>query len=142
MTDVLLFHTEDGGEIRIENGRVEMTASGLETAAYLSLFGGNEDDRGISADDSLQWWGNVDERVPERRYRSATQALLRALPLVSSTRRKVEEAAVRDLDWMISTGVASDVRATATIPALNRLHLRVEIDVGDETIVLEHTEQR
>ena len=46
--DVLLFQTVDDGEINIENGVVEMSG-GLETAAYLSLYGGNEDDDGREA---------------------------------------------------------------------------------------------
>jgi phage gp46-like protein len=142
MTDVLLFQTDDGGEIEIVNGRVTLTPSGIETAAYLSLFGGNENDRGIPADDSLQWWGNADELDAHRKIRSETQALLRALPLTPATARRVEGAASRDLAWMTATGVADAIRPTATMPALNSIHLRVEIDIGDETIVIEHTETR
>jgi phage gp46-like protein len=141
MTDVHLFHTDDGGEVTITNGTMLMKRVAIEAAAYLSLFGGNENDRGISADDHLSWWGNVGESE-ERRYRSETQALLRALPLIPASLRKVEGAATRDLEWMVTTGVATDVRATATMPALNTIKLVVEIDVNGETIQLEFEECR
>lgn len=140
MSDVLLFHTVDGGEISIENGTLRMDRAGLETAAYLSMFGGNEDDRGIPADDSKQFWGNLGEPA-ERQYRSETQALLRSLPLIPASLRKVEGAAQRDLAWM-SLGLVREIRAIATMPALNTIKLVVELDVDNETIVLTFTERR
>jgi phage gp46-like protein len=140
MSDVLLFHEDDGGEIEIENGTVSVVPVGLRTAAYLSLFGGNERDRGFPADDHLQWWGNLGE-PPERRYRSETQGLLRSLPLVPASLRAVEGAALRDLAWMLED-LADDVRAAATMPALNRIKLVVEIIVGEETYRLDFEECR
>ena len=81
--DVSLRQTDDGGEITVVNGVVEMSG-GLETAVYLSLFGGNEDDDG-RADNPQTWWGNLAENEPERQYRSETQHLLQALPATTGT---------------------------------------------------------
>lgn len=125
--DVLLFQTPDDGDIEIEDGRVTVSG-GLETAAYLSLFGGNENDSG-RADDPLTWWGNIDESLPEREYRSETQYLLRSIPAVPANLRRLERAAERDLAWMVPN-VATAVSAAATMPARNRVRLTVSIEAA------------
>jgi phage gp46-like protein len=125
MTDVLLRQTNDGGEITVEAG-LFLLSEGLETAAYLSLFGGNEQDPG-DQDSREQWWGNIGELVPARTYRSETQYLLRSLPAVPSNLRRIEQAAARDLQWMLDVGVAKSVSVAARIPALNRVLVDVTV---------------
>ena len=114
----------------IENGVVEMSG-GLETAAYLSLFGGNEDDPG-QAGITETWWANLDEVDPAKQYRSKTQNLLQALPATARNLRRVEDAARRDLAWMVTSGAASGVNAVASIPALNRVQIAVRIVANGE----------
>lgn len=125
MTDVLLRATNDGGEITIQGG-VLLLSEGLESAAFLSLFGGNEDDP-AEADATLQWWGNLLDPAPELAYRSETQYLLRSLPAIPANLRRVEQAAGRDLKWLVDTGNAQSVTAEATIPAVNRIALALVI---------------
>lgn len=130
--DVLLFQTDDDGEITVENGLVEMSG-GLETAAYISMFGGNEDDDGRGAN-PLTWWGNLDEVDPVRQYRSETQNLLQVLPPRTGNLGRVEDAANRDLAWFVEQRVASSVTVSASIPGLNRIKLTVDIEaVGEES---------
>lgn len=126
MTDVALRETNDGGEITVENGLVLMS-EGLETAVFLSLFGGNDDDAGDAASVRAQWWGNLDESEATRTYRSETQYLLKALPAVPSNLRRVEQAAARDLAWMLTADVAKSIDVAASIPSLNRIRLAVLI---------------
>lgn len=128
--DVLLFQTNDDGDIIVENGLVEMSG-GLKTVAYLSLFGGNEDDDG-RPDNPDNWWGNIDEDDPAGEYHSETQNLLQALPAVSRNLRRVEDTAKRDLAWFVSSGVASSVEAIASIPGVNKLQLVVSITARGE----------
>lgn len=135
MSDVLLRQTNDGGEIACENGLVLMS-EGLETAAFLSLFGGNEDDAGDDASRAEQWWGNLDEVEPTRTYRSETQHLMRSVPAVPRYLRRFEEAAARDLDWMVATGVAKSVSVVASIPRFERVSLAVTIVTLKEQIQL------
>lgn len=130
-SDVRLFHTKDGGEIEIVRGLVTM-ADGLETAVYLSLFGGNERDRGLAADDRLQWWGNLDEPDESRKCRSETQALLRSLPATAANLRRIDDAVTRDLDWLKSE-IASSVETTVTMPAANAIAVDVAILVKSGT---------
>ena len=130
--DVLLCQTNDDGEINVVDGIVEMSG-GLETAAYLSLFGGNEDDDGRD-NSSATWWGNLDEVDPSRRYRSETQHLLQAIPATTGNLRRIEDAASRDLAWFLENNIASSVEVNATIPGLNTVKLTVDIEaVGEES---------
>lgn len=138
MSDVRIFQTDDGGDIQVEGGTVEM-GPGLEAAAYLSLFGGNDEDDG-SKDNPLSWWGNLEEEDPAREYRSETQHLLRALPATSGNLRRVEDAANRDLAWMVNAGVASHVRATASVVGLNRVKIEIDIEATGEPARFEFTE--
>lgn len=127
ISDVRLFHTPDGGEVEIVGGTVTM-GDGLETAVYLSLFGGNERDRNLEADDRLQWWGNLDERDESRRYRSETQALLRALPATTASLRRLEDAVSRDLAWL-EQEIASALEVTVSIPRVNAIAIDVVVVV-------------
>lgn len=122
MTDVLLFQTNDNGEIEIEGGQVTMTDS-LETAVYLSLFGGNIEDDG-SQDNPLTWWGNLVENEPANRYRSETQYLLGTVPAVSANLKRIEDAATRDLQWL----EAGTLEVSASLTGLNRVKIDVTID--------------
>lgn len=130
--DVLLFQIDDDGEIIVENGLVEMSG-GLETMAYLALFGGNEDDDG-RADNSSNWWGNIGEIDPAKQYRSETQNLLQSLPATTGNLRRIEDAAGRDLAVFIEKKIASSVIVIASIPGINRVKIAIKINAnGVET---------
>lgn len=131
ISDVLLFHTPDGGEISFVGGEPVMS-DGLETSTYLSLFGGNEDDGGLDATARLQWWGNFGERDAASMYRSETQYLLRSLPAIPANLRRVEDGATRDLAWMTDE-FASRIEVSASMPRLNTLALAVAIEVDTGT---------
>lgn len=129
--DVQMFQTPDGGEITVTDGLVVM-GGGLETMVFLSLFGGNQDDPG-GTDVSKSWWGNIVEPDRARQYRSETQNALISLPATSANLRRVEDAAARDLAWMVREKVASSVDVVASVQGLNRVVLGVTIVAdGDE----------
>lgn len=136
--DVSLFQTNDDGNITVEGGIVTMSG-GLETSAYLSLFGGNEDDDG-RADNPDNWWGNIDEVDPAREYHSETQNLLQALPATSGNLRRIEDAANRDLAWFITSKVASTVNVSASIPGINKIKLTIDIEAQGEESSFEFVE--
>lgn len=130
MTDVRLFQTDDGGDISYVNGNPTL-ADGLETAVFLSLFGGNEQDSGIDADDPLQWWGNRIELDATKKYRSETQYLLRSLPATSSNLRLIEDANGRDLSWLKTDNIADSISVAATFPTVGRLQIIIDIAIGN-----------
>jgi phage gp46-like protein len=125
VTDVLLRQTQDGGDLTLEGGLFLMS-EGLETSAFLSLFGSNEQDAGGS-DLTESWWGNLGESNPARNYRSETQHLLRSLPATPSSLLRIEQAAARDLAWMIDEDVVKSVTVSARIPELNRVQVDVTL---------------
>lgn len=131
MSDVLHFQTPDGGEIVCENGQIALT-DGPEVAAWLSLFGGNEDDSGQEADNAKQWWGNLSETDASNRYRSELQYLLYALPLTPANLPRFEEAAASDLSWMTES-IATDIAVVATMPAPKRIDLQIELVIDGKT---------
>ena len=139
MTDVLLRQTADGGEIDFANGQPALT-DGIETAVILSLFGGNEEDSGLEADDAKQWWGNLTEQEPARRFRSETQFLLRSLTATTANLRRVDYAAARDLAWMADS-VAVSVEVTASMPAKNQIGLEVAVNVNGRVVRVSMIEQ-
>lgn len=129
--DVKLFQTNDGGDIIIENGIAEMSG-GLETSAYLSLFGGNEDDDGREGN-PYTWWGNIEELVEEKKYRSETGYLLQSLPITTDNLRRIEDAASRDLAWFVESKIASSVTVFASISSVNMIKLNISIKaIGKE----------
>ena len=136
--DVKLFQTIDDGNITIEGGITEMSG-GLETAAYLALFGGNEQDDGRENNPN-NWWGNINEDNPARQYRSETQYLLRTLPVITSNLLTLEDAAIRDLQFFLDGNIASVVSVVATIPGLNKIKLTITIEANGEESTFEFTE--
>lgn len=135
--DVKLFQTIDDGNITIENGITEMSG-GLETAAYLALFGGNEEDDGRDENPN-NWWGNIGEE-PAKQYRSETQYMLRSLPATTGNLGRLEDAAIRDLQFFLDENIASSVTVVAGIPRLNRIKLTIAIEAEGEESNFEFTE--
>jgi phage gp46-like protein len=130
--DVNLFQTPDGGDITVEGGLVTM-GGGLNTAVYLSLFGGNENDD-ARPDNSANWWGNIGEENSSREYHSETQNLLQGLPATTGNLKRLQDAAIRDLDWMLNDKVASYVNVVASIPGVNKIKLTIDVEaLGQES---------
>lgn len=126
--DVSLFQTTNDGDIAVENGSVKFS-NGLDTAVYLSLFGGNEDCSGRDTC-PFTWWGNVDETDSSKKYISETQFLLKSLPLITSNLRRIEDAAKRDLNWFLENNIASSIIVNATIPGLNLIRLFIIVEAN------------
>lgn len=131
MSDVLLFQTNDDGDICIEGGLVELTDD-FRTASYLSLFGGNEDDDGRD-DNPLTWWANLNEIDPADKYVSETEYLLQSLPVTTSNLLRLEDAAKRDLKIFTDGGIVKDLAAEVLLVGLNKLKYVINFN-GDETV--------
>lgn len=140
MTDVRLYELDgDDGEIDYRNGQAVMS-DGLETAVYLSLFGGNDEDSGLQDTDSKQWWFNFLETVAERRHRSETQFLLHSLPAIPANLRRLEEAVEADLAWMSETKLATFLGALASMPGVNKVTIAIRIEMDGQVFPFEFTE--
>ena len=130
MPNVRLFQTNDGGDINYTDGIIDADG-GLETAAYLAMFGGNESDDGRD-DNPFTWWGNRMETDPAFQYRSETQFLLRSLEPGSANLRRLEDAARRDLSFFVTIRAASSVDAEASLISLNRVLFEISVNIEGE----------
>ena len=124
--DVFLCDGPDGGELNFVDGVIEMRGS-LYTSAYLSLFGGNDEDLGED-NATLQWWGNIDDVQPARRYRSRFQQILKGTPASSANILALTKGAEDALAWMITEGAASDINVEITIPGYNKVQVDIAIN--------------
>lgn len=131
MADVRLYQSPDDGEIDFVAGQPVMS-DGLETSAYLSLFGGAERDSGLTDGEPYTWWANVEIPVVEQRQRSQTQHLLQQIPATPENLRRVEDAALADLAWM-EAALNAKVAVEATMPALDTVSIAVAITIGNTT---------
>ena len=138
MSDVLLVQTNDDGDIDVTDGVVSMT-QGFESAVFLSLFGGNVEDDG-RVDNFAQWWANHDEPDAAAQYRSELQHLLGRIPAVSGNLRRLEDAARRDLAWLLDEKVASSVEVAASLSGVNLVRMRVDITAAGVLYSFEFTE--
>jgi len=137
MTDALLRHnnTYNVGSVEVVNGRFTL-ADGLETAVYLSCWGGNAEDDGTDATADQQWWGNYSETEPEKQYRSETQALVASIPLTPANMILVQDAVERDLAWML-TYPADAVSVEVTMPARNTMAIAIDITINGDVFSIE-----
>lgn len=131
--DVLLYNTDDGGEIDIENGLV-ISDGGFKTAVLLSLYGGNKNDTGeVDSDDS--WWGNRLEGVTEEeKLVSRFASFIRAVPLSSSNIKIAEDKVMEDLKWFVDDGIADSVAVSINEIGNGRVSVQIEIDKSGKVI--------
>lgn len=143
MTDVHLFQTPDGGDVKFASDDLEtdlaLDATGLEAAAYLSMFGGNYRDPGTlrSGEDRpgrFQWWGNIGAPESEK-LRSETQYFLRSMVPTSGNLRGLELAIGRDLDWFVKDKIASSTSASASLVSRHQVNITVNIVVRGQEYV-------
>ena len=128
--DALFGPCPDGGNINFAAGGTVVRSGGLQGASYISMMGGNHLDDG-TPDSKLQWWGNHLEEDPDRHIRGRTGTLIAGLPLSSENLNLIEEAAVEDHEWMISSGVATSVAVVASIVAARRVKIDVTIEANN-----------
>ena len=139
MTDALLFHTPDGGDIQLANGQIT-TSNGLYTALYLALVGGNDEDSGDDAEDSQQWWGNLIESDPARHYRSRTQYVLQGLPATTGNLRLLSEAVDADLQTLVDDGTITEFSALVRLTAPRRVSIGAQVVANGELYQFEYEE--
>ena len=93
---------------------------GLTTAIYMSHFGGNVEASTTGnekpGDLRKDWWGNA--LIPDTPVAQANSELERALlgtPITSGNLLKIEDFAAADLKWMLTDGIAADIKNEASI---------------------------
>lgn len=135
MIDILLQQTLDDGDVLYRNGDLAYDFT-YRTAVYLSLFGGNREDSGAQ-NSNKQFWGNY--LSDNDKYISETQYLLQDMPLIPSNLRLFEDAAQRDMQWLLDDNLCDSITVNATIPAVNTVLLIVTIDGLELNFTFEKT---
>lgn len=104
--DLMIRHTDDGGDIVFQGGQPEMDG-GLWTAAYISLF----TERG--------WWG--DPSIGSALHELEDRAL------TNQTRLDAIAEAKRALTWLVDQGIAQSVEIDAEIASARVLIIQATI---------------
>ena len=140
MSDPTMTLGGDGGDLILDGGDL-LVGNGLDSAAILSLFGGNVDDSGSQAAEELQYWGNVIETDPNRSLRSETQHLIESLPVTSGNLRRVEDAVKRDLAWMVDEKLVQSMEVDVELVGVKRIRIVIDLLVSNERYPLELTRE-
>lgn len=82
------------------------------------------------------------ENNPSRIYRCEAAYLLANVPPAPKNLRRIEDAATRDLAWIITESVSETVRVEASMPKLNAVRLKVYLDGIDPLEFVSRWEDR
>lgn len=130
--DVLFSDSNDGGVLTIEDGLIACD-KGFSTAVYLSLFGGNFDDNGIT-DTGNAYWGNLIGGEKEKMV-SKFQNIICSLPMNTKNLKLAEEAAKSDLQWAIDEGIADEINVSGKIKNVKNADFEINILKSGENIL-------
>lgn len=130
--DVYHYDGPNGGTINMVSGDLEMT-TGIESALYDCLFGGNRTDDGSAATVLEQWCGNEGERE-EYRSRGKFQSMLDGRPLTSALIPQLEEAGRSDIVNQMPRAVVKDASVSVYITGPKRIDVSIEVEHQDGTI--------
>ncbi len=123
--DVLLVSTPDGGDIVVKDGLIAPCRN-FDTAAYLSLFGGNRDD--VDRRPKETWWGNlIPGTLADEWMHSEFGATIEARALTAANLRSAAQAAERDLAWIKDDAGADAVEVSLAAESSTRVRLEVDI---------------
>lgn len=118
--DPRLFLDEEGSRLVFRGGQPVMDR-GIENAVLISLF----TKRG--------WCGNVFFRDPNQQVGSDFQAAT-AQPITLSALNDIRDAAEKALQWMVGSGIASNITATVTNPRSNWLDIAILVQPPGQDI--------
>ena len=107
--DPLIIDMGEGGDLDFQGGQPKMS-SGLENAAYLSLFVCGK------------WWGNTDGLdIGSRNFLQLTSRA----SLTPDLLKDAEAAIQADLAWMVADGVVKSIEVVASIVGLGQMGLEI-----------------
>lgn len=121
--DVKLIITKEGFDIDLKNNFIEMT-SGFESAIFLSIFGGNEEDDYSEATKEKQFWGN---RLNDNQYRSRTLKFINGSYANAQNLQLLEQNILLDLNWFIEENIADTLEVDCSIPNFNELKIDIRL---------------
>ena len=100
--DILLVDTEDGANVNISNGILQMTG-GFDTAVYLSIYG---------HDDSQLWMNGI--FIDSEKIKCQFVPYCKGSPLTPATLRKSEQLLYTDLEWFKKDGICTKIEINSS----------------------------
>jgi phage gp46-like protein len=120
--DILLFQTNDGGEIKSVNGEPEMDG-GMESAVYISIFG---------SDGKAHWMEEYQEENEKTRseFINFIEGNQKTLANINRAASLLE----KDLDWFKSSGIVDIIDISFEDVNVNRSKVIIEMQKNGETV--------
>lgn len=129
--DILIYESGDGGELSLKNGDIE-TVQSITNDVYLALFGGNIEQ---STDNTIlpgtireDWWGN--DLMPDNYFNSEFEKTLSMVALNSAGIKTLEDAALKDVDFLKRFGTVS---VSVSILDIDKMSIEVNLQEKDGT---------
>jgi hypothetical protein len=115
VNDIELYEGGNGGELRL-NGNDLNWVDGISNMPYMSCFGGND------------WWGNdlLDEGRGIR-FTAETEDIINSTPLSSNGRLKIEQAIIRDLQYLKAEFPTEKLIVSVSIVSEKRIDITVNL---------------
>lgn len=136
---IKLISNYTNGDLSIVNGKIEFDYS-LETAVFLSLFGGNKkadtkEKRNPSGTENEDWFGNMYlKETGTVLFNSTFERTIIENAVVSGNLIVFEKAAVNDLNWFIQRKIADEVKAEVSIVDKDTIKITVRILKNKKTL--------
>ena len=128
--DVLFTDTNDGGVLTVEDGLI-LCDKTFKTAVYLSLFGGNFEDDGVTT----EGFGACNVVEDKTKMVSKFQNIICSLPMTSKNLKLAEDAACSDLQWLIDDGIADEVTVKGKIKDVKNADFEINALKSGENIL-------
>ena len=131
--DLKVVESGNGGEL-VKTPKDLAVISGLGNMVYLALFGGNvkasTPQKRLESEQAFDWWGNTlfSANDPNVQFNSLTERTLNTVALSSSGRVRIEQAVLKDLDFMKDF---AKVSASVSIPETDKVIISVRIEEPD-----------
>lgn len=131
--DLKVIELGDGGEL-VKTPKDLVVISGLGNMIYLALFGGNVEastpTRRLPTEQAFDYWANslFSPDDPERQFNSLTERTLNSVALTSSGRVRIEQAVLKDLEFMKAFATVS---ASVSIPETDKVIIEVQLQEPD-----------
>lgn len=131
--DLKVIESGNGGDL-VKTSKDLTVISGLGNMVYLALFGGNvkasTPQKRLASEEAFDWWGNslFNPNDPDVQFNSLTERTLNNVALSSSGRLRIEQAAIKDLEFMKSFAVPT---VSVSIPETDKVNIYVRVQEPD-----------
>lgn len=132
--DLKVIESEGNGGDLVKTNKDLTTIEGLQNMPYIAMFGGNVEastpTERLENEQAFDWWGNslLHPNDPQVQFNSLTEKKLLEVALNSAGRIQIEEAIIKDLEFMSEFATVS---ISASIVSTDRIEILIKIKEPD-----------